>query len=259
MLDKHRRTTKHHIQPRVLCHLTVESQRDSRCGSDDILKLRKSLGSLYHQRKIVAYLSLARSRKQSDNTALVGNALAFKEMLDRWHMSQSIVHLLHRWIADIGHLVVMLLIVCHFEGQNRVHHIDIALDGLNAKLLPSPDLGRNKVVNRYTHRLGGFGEFEIEAWIVDQNQHIRAKFAQQRLRNLQMLKQLRKFTKHFAKAHDIHLVIVQTRLNAGSLSHEITPKETELALRVVMAQRSDKSGCVQVAGRFAGYNHVFHA
>ena len=72
---------------------------------------------------------------------------------------------INAWIANVMDRVVMLLFEkVDFERKDGKKLIHIALDVLDAVFLPSPNLWRNVIINRYGSILvNKLGDFEVEA------------------------------------------------------------------------------------------------
>ena len=94
-------------------------------------------------------------------------------------MTHLICHLLYRGISHVGHLIAMSLIERNFEGENRIHPVDIFLDTLHPILLPRPHLGGDEIMHRNMKPMGIFRQLEVEPRIVHQDQCIRLILTQQ--------------------------------------------------------------------------------
>ena len=169
------RHSEHHLQPRILSYLAIILLRDRRGSSHHILKIRKSLGSLYHQREIILYLPLARTGKESDDRLVVRQSLPFLEMSAWRDMLHRIGNLLHRGIPYICHIIIMsVLIECHFKGKDGIELIHIFLYLLHSPFFPCPNFRRDKIMHRNPLLRSILRKLEIESRIIHQDKSVGA-------------------------------------------------------------------------------------
>ena len=154
--------------------------------------------------------------------------------------------------------MVLLFKELHLEGQDAKQLIDVALDPLDAVLLPSPDLRSNIVIDR-TDMVGMhvLRDVKIEARVVNKDDHIGFPFADVALGIAHVLQDGGQVHQHRNEAHVSQLtVVLDTR--TANLGHEVTAIETELCLRVFTLERLHQSRCVKVATGLTSYQIVFH-
>ena len=106
--------------------------------------------------------------------------------------------------------------------------------------------------------MGILGNFQIERRIVDKNQCIRTEQADSFLRPFHVAQNFRQMAEHFREGHKCHVLIVDNGGNARSLLHIVASKIGKFRIRVLLAQRPDKSSCMDVAGCLAGNEEIFH-
>ena len=85
-------------------------------------------------------------------------------------------HLIDGGVADIVNGEAMFLLKeLHLEGEDGEELIDIALEGFDAPLLPRPQLRRDVVIDwAEADGMDVFGYLEIETWVIDEDDNIRA-------------------------------------------------------------------------------------
>ena len=144
-------------------------------GQHDVVAVTKVSGGGNHGRQVVLNLLSATAGKESNNGHLfrppqrggVAGAVISPQVLPDFRCCG---------IADImDGVVVLLLEKVHLEGKNTEQLVDIALDILDAVLLPRPYLRRDIVVNFGLWRLqllDVLGDAEVEARVVDENDDI---------------------------------------------------------------------------------------
>ena len=129
----------------------------------------------------------------------------------------------------------------HLEGQNREQLIYIALDILDAILLPSPYLGRDIVVDRDVGVfLDIFGNIEVETRIVDKDDHIRLPRYNVALGLLHITQNGRQMQQHRHKTH-IGQLTIMFYTHTTSRLHQVTTIESELCCSVLFLQGHHES------------------
>ncbi len=122
--------------------------------------------------QVVLDLGLAAAGQQSDD-GLVVQAVGLKERLAAYGLLPIGIDGIDAGVADVVDRVVVTSEEGYLEGEDGKQFIHIAADGLDAPLLPRPDLGRDIVVDgdvRLTADV--FGHGEVEAWVIDEDEHV---------------------------------------------------------------------------------------
>ena len=117
------------------------------------------------------------------------------------------------------------------DGEELVH---IALDILDAILLPSPYLGRDVIIDR-TDTIGLYilGYLQVKARIVDEDDYIRLPLADVLFTHLHITKNGAQVQQHRNETH-ISQFAIMLHTSAPNSSHQVAPKEAELRLRVLL-------------------------
>jgi hypothetical protein len=141
------------------------------------------------------------------------------------------------------------------DGKEAVH---IALDIFDAIFLPGPYFGGDIIINRYLRMLFYiFGNLQIEARIVYQNQHIRFPVYNIHLTHVHVPENGTQMQQHRNKAH-VSQIPVMFYQSPSHLLHQISAKEAELSLRVLLFQSCHQIGGMQIARSLTGNQIVFH-
>ena len=169
---------------------------------------------------------------------------------------QERADLFRRGVAHIMNGEMMfLLIKRHLERQDGEHLVDIALDRLDAPLFPGPYLRRDIIIDGD----GGLGvhelrDAEVEARIVDEDDDIRAPCHDILLAERHIAEDGAQMEQHGDEAH-VSQIFVMAHTRAAFRSHEITPEETELSLRVFLLQGVHQTRGMEVTAGLA-YNQI---
>lgn len=219
----------------------------------------KARRGINHCRKIVLYLLAAAAGKQCYDGAR-RQIVTMTELVSTLSVRLAeLAHLLCRWISYVMYRVMVLLLEeGHLERQYREQLVDIALDALDAPLLPRPYLGRDVIVDGYLRmRMDIFGYVEIESWIVDEYKCIGLPLHNVALALCHIAEDGRQMHEYGYKAHICQLTIV-SHTYPSDIRHLVAAEETELGCIVYTTQSSHKVRSVQVARGFANNQVVSH-
>ena len=168
-------------------------------------------------------------------------------------------HLIGGGVAHImDGIMVLLLKETHLERQDGEQMVYIALDVLDAVLLPRPNLRRDVVEHLgqpvLVHELG---DVEIEARVVDQDHRVGSPLPDILLALRHVAEDGRQVEEHRDEAHIGHLAVVAHQ--GSSLGgHLVATEEAELGLAVGLCQFSHQVSGMQVATRLSHYQVVSH-
>ena len=146
----------------------------------------------------------------------------------------------------------------HFEREDGKQLVHIALDILDAILLPRPYLGRNIIVDRYIRmRVYVLGYLEVETRIIHQNHRIGMPGRDVVLAQPHRSEDGAQVEQDRHKAH-IGQLLVMLHPRATNGCHQVTAEETEFRLGVFLPQGRHQMRGMQVARRFADYEVILH-
>ena len=143
--------------------------------------------------------------------------------------------------------MVLALEEIDLEGQDGEECVDIALDILDAVLLPCPDLGRDVIINGYVCL--GFYKLrylQIKAGIVDKDDAIGLPGEDIVLAHLHVREYRWQMEKHRNEAH-IGEVAIVAHAGATNGCHQVASEEAKLRFCVKILQRLHQMGCMEVA------------
>ena len=142
------------------------------------------------------------------------------------------------------------------DGEKLVH---VALDVLDAVLLPRPYLGSDVVVDRDTRAgMDVLGDAEVEAGVIHQYQSIGPPLHDVSLAEVHVGKDGAQVEQDGDEAHVGQVAVVLHRRTTARGSHQVAPKEAELRLRVFATQGRHQVRRMEVARGFADNQVVFH-
>ena len=154
--------------------------------------------------------------------------------------------------------MVFLLEEIHLEGEDGEEFVDIATDVLDAVFLPSPDFRGDVVIDGdVCPRFYIFGDLQVEARIVHQDDAVRLPRLDILFAELHVLQDGRKVQQHGDQAH-IGQVAIMADTCAADGRHQVAAEETEVCLVVNFLQRAHQVGGVEVARGFADYEIILH-
>ena len=150
----------------------------------------------------------------------------------------KLLYLLGRGITDImDGVTVLALVEVNLERKDREHLVHVATDVLDAPLFPRPYLGRDIIIDRYggvgTHILG---YVEVEARIVDQNDHVGRPLHDVALTHLHVAQDGAQMEQHRHEAHVSQLAVV-FYARAAHRRHEVAAEEAKLGIGVLLSER----------------------
>ena len=170
-------------------------------------------------------------------------------------------HFVQRRVAHIGNPVLHLMtaVEVDLERQDGQHVADAPADVLHAPFLPSPHLGRDVIHH------AGFGQMarnilghaEVEARIIDQNQHIGPPRLHVAPALPHALQDGADMSDDRHKAH-VGQRAVMAKHGAALGLHQVAPDKSELGLGVALAQGFHQVRGVEVTAGLTGYQVVFH-
>ena len=142
------------------------------------------------------------------------------------------------------------------DGEELVH---VALDVLDAILLPRPYLGGDVVVDGDARAgMDVFRDAEVEAGVVHQNQGVGLPLHNVALAEGHVGKDGAQVEQDGNEAHVGQVAIMLHRRVAAHGSHQVAPKEAELRLRVFATQGRHQVRRMEVARGFAYNQVIFH-
>ena len=143
------------------------------------------------------------------------------------------------------------------ERQNDHHFIDIALDLLDAAFLPRPNLGRDVVNDLDMVLFGEFGDAQVEAWKIDQHEHVGFPVEDIGFAAFHVAQHLFQMHKNLPEPHVGHVAVVDEQLGAGG-AHQVAAAAAKLSCGIFLQDGFDEIGGVQIARRLPGHNVILH-
>jgi hypothetical protein len=141
------------------------------------------------------------------------------------------------------------------DGEELVY---VALDTLDAILLPCPYLGGDIVIDGTDgvgfHKLG---DVEVEARIVYEDYCVGLPRQDILLTESHIPQDGGQMQEHRDKPH-IGEVTIMTHHRTSLCCHQVAAKETELRLLVLLSQTVHQMRCMQIATRLTSYQIVSH-
>ena len=202
---------------------------------------------------------LAASSQQSDDGASVEVVVLTESLLAPCPLLlEKGIHLVCRRVAHVVHRVVVLLVERDLEGQDAEHGIHIALDVLDAPLLPCPYLRRDVVIDGdVAVLLQEACYLQVEAGIVHQDDHIRLPSEDVFLTLPHASQDSPKVHEHREDSHIGKVAVVTDEFGTFS-RHHVAAEATELCLSIFLSYCSNEVTRMKVTACLACYEIVLH-
>ena len=120
----------------------------------------------------------------------------------------------------------------------------------DAPASPSPQLGREVVIDGDSVFLGPFGDVPIEAWKVDHDDSIDFVVAEDVFGLIGQAEELAKLGKDFGDSHDGHAGQVKVALQTG-VEHASAAETSEPSVRRMVPHASHQVRCMKIPAGFA--------
>ena len=155
-------------------------------------------------------------------------------------------------------VTVLLLVERHFERQDGEQQIDVALNVTDAMFLPCPDL-RSDVIDHGNRAvlLDEACYLEVEAWVIDQNQHVGLPREDVLLAAFHAAKDGPQVHEDGDEAHISEVTIVLNELST-LCRHHVSAVATELSRRILLPDGRHQVARMNVAACLACYEIVLH-
>ena len=194
---------------------------------------------------------------------LVRKPVPGQERLPRLLQGRRAVHRVNKRIALVDKTDALPAEIVNLEGKDDEEPVDIGLQLLDPAFARGPYLRGDVPEDLETGLVGELGNPEIEAGIVDEDHHVRLPGQDVLFAGADPLEQFPRLDEHLPDAHHGSFPIVAHEaapllVLLVNRVHEPAAPEADVRLRVARIQAAHQVGTVQVAGRLAGYQVVFH-
>lgn len=142
----------------------------------------------------------------------------------------------------------------HFEGENDHEGVEDGGHLGNAGAVPSPDLRGDVVVDGNGEGVGGLGEAEVEAGVVDEEEGVGPAGAEDAGEFAEEAQEEGQAGEDVPEAEDGHVAAIMEEVDAFA-AHGVAADAEEGDVGAKGAEVADEAGGVLVAGGFAGDNH----
>ena len=164
---------------------------------------------------------------------------------------------LHRGVAHIFHLVIVLAEKCRFERQNGEKARNVTLNLLHAILLPHPHLGRYEIEARNALIVSEFRNFQVKRRIVDKNHGIGPIVHYRLLSRGHKAQNGGQMLQYLHKPHVCHIAVMDKRPHASGLSHHIAAEKLKLRFGIFLPECTNQACAVYVATCLTCYDKIF--
>ena len=170
------------------------------------------------------------------------------------------LHFVDGRIAYIINMVaVLLFIVWHFERQDGEQQVDVALNVADAMFLPCPELRSNVIDDGYRAVLLDEARYlEIEAWVIDQYQHVGLPLEDVLLAMFHASKYGREVFDDRPEAHVGEVAIMLDKLRTLSC-HHVSAEATEPCRRIFLLDGAHQVARMNVATCLTCYDVISHS
>ena len=156
------------------------------------------------------------------------------------------------------HRILVFLEKIDLERQDRKQFIYIALDIFDAIFLPSPNLRRNIIADRYLRMLFDiFGYLQVKSRIINKDQHIRLPRFNILLAVIHVTENSTQVKQYGNKTHICQFTVMLYASTSHRL-HQIASEKAKFDLRIFVLQGTHQVRCVQVARCLSYYQIIFH-
>ena len=213
---------------------------------------------LQHFRQRRADLLHTASCQQSYNRFVVEILRRYKRV-ERLILVGTVVDSVGTWIAHIIDLISTFSKPLHLKRQYRIDPVDILLYILQTILLPRPQLRSYIIMNGsagkiFLHKLSNL---KVEARIIHQDHDVWFELDNRFLAILHILQDFTKMCDDGDESHIRH-VTVMLHKRAALVVHHVATQPHEFSLMVLLFQRFQKSGRMQISRRLSCDYKVLH-
>lgn len=179
------------------------------------------------------------------------------ELLEGFVLVVAAVDGVDEGVAGVLGLEAVAGVEVDLEGEDNVHLVDEALDGVDAAGVPCPYFWGDVVEYFDAAALEGGGEAEVEAAVVDEDEGVGAPAEDVVVALAEVAADGAEVTEDGEEAHDGGVLVVADDGAPGRL-HEVAAPAPALGPGVVAGDALDEVGGMEIARGLAGNDVVFH-
>ena len=200
---------------------------------------------------------------QEGDIRRIRDARALEKRLPGLLQGRTLVNGIHQRIARIGKRHALGLKVRDLEREDDEQPVHPGFELADTALAGRPHLGCNVIIDLKPGAVRKFGNLEIEAGIVDENDHVRLPCGNIGLAVLYIPGDGNALEKDFHKAHHGGFPVISHQsiprlMRLVNAIHEAPAPETDIGSRVLRIQALHEVAAVQVPGSLTGYDVILH-